>query len=98
MSCRQVEDFSIDGCNINGAFTDKGIWDKASVRGQHMTVKGREITSFLVHAERRLGDPQPPDVCDRAASYFLSEHSLWHSLLEPMSQTRSSKILRKPYC
>ena len=37
-----------DGSNINVAFTDKGIWDQASSRRQHMTVKDDEVASFLV--------------------------------------------------
>ena len=68
-------DFSIDGSNINDAFKDGGKRDQASARRQHMTVKGDEIASFLVPAERRHRAPQPPDTFDRAASDLLSEQT-----------------------
>ena len=54
------EDVSIDGSNIDDAFTDGGISDPASVRRQHTTVKGDEVASSLVSAEKRLRTPQPP--------------------------------------
>ena len=40
-----------------------------------MTVKGDEIASLLVPAERRHRAPQPADTFDRAASDLLSEQT-----------------------
>ena len=56
-------------------FTDGKKRDQASVRRQHMTVKGDEVASFLVLAERRPRAPQPPDTSDTAASNLLSEQT-----------------------
>ena len=52
------QDVSIDGSNIDDAFTDGGILDQASVRRQHTTVKGDEVASSKVSAEKRLRTPQ----------------------------------------
>ena len=42
---------------INDDFTDRRMWDQASVRRQHMTAKGDEIASFVVPAERHASVP-----------------------------------------
>ena len=54
------EDVSIDGSNIDDAFTDGRIWDQASVRRQHTTVKGYEVASSLVSAEKTPQDSAAP--------------------------------------
>ena len=53
----------------------RGIWDQASVRRQHMTSKGDDITSFVVLAERHSKAPQASGTFDTAASDLLSEQT-----------------------
>ena len=85
------EDVSIDGSNIDDAFTDGRIWDQASVRRQHTTVKGYEVASSLVCAEKRLRTPQHP-------THLTGRDPLEHPVFGPRSQTRVSGSPRTPNC
>ena len=46
--------FEVDGTTIIDGFTERGFWDQAVIRRQHMTASGGERPVFVQHATRDL--------------------------------------------
>ena len=52
-------------------FTERGIWDHASVRRQHVSTKGDEIAVSGLAKESRALAPEPHVTFERAVSDLL---------------------------